>query len=75
MLSTCSSSFMRSTGAVAVRLTAPATPADRTGAAGETQSWLFSWCCELPKHAMHDVQRQGLLSMQVLACSLCVGTC
>lgn len=31
VLSTCSSSFMRSTGAVAVRLTAPATPAAHVG--------------------------------------------
>ena len=40
VLSTCSSSFMRSTGAVAVRLTAPATPAEHTGTAHEKLGWL-----------------------------------
>ena len=43
VLSTCSSSFMRSTGAVAVRLTAPATPAEHASTAYEKLGWLSSW--------------------------------
>ena len=48
VLSTCSSSFMRSTGAVAVLLTAPATPAEHARAAPEKLGWLSAGAVDHP---------------------------
>ena len=49
VLSTCSSSFMRSTGAVAVLLTAPATPAEHAGAAHEKLRWFPAAAVDHPR--------------------------
>ena len=82
VLSTCSSSFMRSTGAVAVRLTAPATPAEHAETALEKQGWvsagdvvhpstLCTRCGETETAQHADARMQPLLRQLLRATPKC----